>query len=126
MKCQIISLLLCAIVVSGISGCTQRNNYNSPFQSQYVVGLTQPEVIIQNKSDSTIQVSLFRETHNNNLQEADKIWTISPSQIINAAMDPGEYRYHATCPGVIPASGTTHFEKNYRYSWVFYIKTRTY
>lgn len=37
--------------------------------------------------------------------------------------DGGNYEYHATAPGVRPASGVKTFSKGYKYSWDFYVVT---
>ena len=125
MTLKIFMFIWIPIVFALITGCALEKNYNSPFISQYVSGQTQPEVLVQNKTDRTIQVNLWMDISNES-RAADKIVTILPSQSINIVVDPGEYEYSITCPNVEYLHGYYRFQKNYRYSSEIYIERKKY
>jgi hypothetical protein len=89
-----------------------------PFQAQYVARLAQPEVVIKNQSAKVITLELTGPE--------SRTLTIPPHSTESMIIKGGTYNYHAEALGVIPASGSQSFEKQHRYTWVFYIRTITY
>ncbi len=85
----------------------------SPFEQEYVPGLYDPEVVINNATGETIYVSLQGP--------ATRDLALPPGGSETVTVPAGTYYYQGTCPGVIPTSGTDSFESDYRYSWTFII-----
>jgi hypothetical protein len=90
---------------------------DSPFQSQYVAGLQKPEVVVKNNTDLTLKLSLSGPT--------SRSMILLPGQTKTATLDAGSYSYNASADGVTPCIGSESFQKHYRYSWTFFVRTVT-
>ena len=77
----------------------QTSNYNS-------------EVKIFNNTSKTLTLKLNAE-----------LYHFSPYETKNINLNPGEYDFRASAPGVIPYIGTENLNSNQGYSWQFYITT---
>ena|GEM_PF-5717527 len=86
---------------------------SSPFTSRYVAGLGEPEVVVSNKADRAITVSLDGPK--------SESFTVQARSSVTKTLPAGGYSYRATAAGVSPASGMQAFVKNYRYTWTFMI-----
>ncbi len=90
-----------------------KKSTSSPFAARYVAGLGEPEVVVSNKSDRAITVSLDGPK--------SESFTVQARSSVTKTLPAGGYSYRATAAGVSPASGMQAFVKNYRYTWTFMI-----
>lgn len=51
------------------------------------------------------------------------VYYFKPKEKRNIILDPGDYNYRASAPGVIPSIGVETMQKNTAYTWQFYIVT---
>lgn len=54
------------------------------------------------------------------------IYKFAPNEKKNIVLNPGDYSFRASAPGVIPNIGVKNFKINQAYKWQFYIVTKKY
>jgi uncharacterized protein YgiM (DUF1202 family) len=69
-----------------------------------------PEIEITNNTDLTMTLKIG----------SDK-YIFKPQEVKKIVLNPSEYDYMASAPGVVPYYGTQNLNANYRYTWKFYI-----
>jgi uncharacterized protein YgiM (DUF1202 family) len=74
---------------------------------------SQPEIKIINDSNVTLYLN-FGGAH----------YTISANDSISFTISPGNYKFFASSPGVLPDFGESYFRLGHIYTWRFYIVTR--
>ncbi|MFZ4860295.1 MAG: hypothetical protein ACOYL3_28380 [Desulfuromonadaceae bacterium] len=84
------------------------------FNEQKIDEYSNPEIEIENASDKDLLLKVGQERF-----EIQKHTTKSVSIL------PSDYKYHASAPGVFPAIGKKDFLTGYRYTWKFWIETRS-
>jgi hypothetical protein len=87
----------------------------SGFVAEYVPTLINPEVVVENRSEKPITMELRKDL--------PRTMTIAPYSSQSLGLLPGTYHFHASAPGVMPASGVETFASQYRYTWIFTIET---
>jgi cytoskeletal protein RodZ len=71
-----------------------------------------PSLEVKNDSSETLT-----------LKVGDRRYSFSPKESQTIHLPPGEYKYFASAPGVIPDFGDQLFQAGYEYRWRFYIVT---
>ena len=80
------------------------------FQKEYVGDYGNPTVHIKNDAGLTVTL-IFGGVK----------YILLAGETKSITIEPGNYEYHASAPGVYPTSGVENYEAGYRYSWRFYI-----
>ena len=71
------------------------------------------------------EVKIFNNTRKTlTLKMNTELYYFSPYETKNISLNPGEYDFRASAPGVIPYIGTENLNSNQGYSWQFYIVSR--
>jgi hypothetical protein len=83
---------------------------SSPFQEEYVGGNVNPTIEIKNEADRTVTLIL-----------GGAKFVIGAGRTQSITLEPGNYEYFASAPGVNSLSGIKAYKVGYNYSWVFYI-----
>lgn len=73
----------------------------------------EPEIKIYNNTSKTLTLKMNTA-----------LYYFHPYETKNISLNPGEYDFRASAPGVIPYIGTENLNRNQGYSWQFYITTR--
>ena len=84
---------------------------DSPFRSTYTGG-TEAEIVINNDSEK-----------NMTLKFGGVRYSIPSNSSKSITVAGGNYEFHASAPGVRPATGVRAFNAGYNYSWRFFIQT---
>lgn len=74
----------------------------------------QPEVTITNDSNVTLYLNF-----------GGSRYTIASNDSTSFTISPGQYKFYATSPGILPDFGEENFEMGYKYTWRFYIVTQS-
>lgn len=74
--------------------------------------LSNPIIKIHNNTDLNLTLKLN-----------SKLYTFRPQERKELTLEPGDYEYRASAPGVLPDYGTEKMQSNYEYSWSFYVST---
>lgn len=70
------------------------------------------------------EVKIFNNTRKTlTLKMNTELYYFSSYETKNISLNPGEYDFRASAPGVIPYIGTENLNSNQGYSWQFYITT---
>lgn len=71
------------------------------------------------------EVKIFNNTRKTlTLKMNTELYYFGPYETKNISLNPGEYDFRASAPGVIPYIGTENLNSNQGYSWQFYIVSR--
>lgn len=71
------------------------------------------------------EVKIFNNTRKTlTLKMNTELYYFSPYETKNISLNPGEYDFRASAPGVVPYIGTENLYSNQGYSWQFYIVSR--
>lgn len=71
------------------------------------------------------EVKIFNNTRKTlTLKMNTELYYFSPYETKNISLNPGEYDFRASAPGVVPYIGTENLNSNQGYSWQFYIVSR--
>lgn len=71
------------------------------------------------------EVKIFNNTSITlTLKMNTELYHFSPYESKNISLNPGEYDFRASAPGVVPYIGTENLNSNQGYSWQFYIVSR--
>jgi hypothetical protein len=84
------------------------------FAQEYVGDDRAPEIIIHNKTEYELTVSLRSGNY-----------SIKAYQDKNISPEPGisDFQAYVTAPHVIPLSGKKEFQQGYKYNWTFWVAT---
>ena len=75
-------------------------------------------------SNNNSEVKIFNNTSKTlTLKLNTELYYFSPKETKNINLNPGEYDFRASAPGVIPYIGTEDLNSNQGYSWEFFITT---
>jgi hypothetical protein len=75
-------------------------------------------------SNYNSEVKIFNNTSKTlTLKLNSEVYRFTPNETKNINLNPGEYDFRASAPGVIPYIGTENLNSNQRYSWKFYISS---
>jgi len=83
------------------------------FQPSGKISSLNPEISITNQTDRELTLKLNNTNYSFNSNETRRF-----------SVEPGNYDFVASCPGVIPYYGSDLLEKNILYTWTFYILER--
>jgi hypothetical protein len=73
-------------------------------------------------SNFNSEIKIFNDTSKSlTLKLNDEYFYFGPFETKNISLNPGEYDFRASAPGVIPYIGTEKLNSNQGYSWKFYI-----
>lgn len=71
------------------------------------------------------EVKIFNNTRKTlTLKMNTQLYYFTPYETKNISLNPGEYDFRASAPGVIPYIGTENLNSNQGYSWQFYIVSK--
>ncbi|PIF63660.1 SH3 domain-containing protein [Flavobacterium sp. 11] len=80
---------------------------------------------IGQSSNYESEVKIFNNTRKTlTLKMNTELYYFSAYETKNISLNPGEYDFRASAPGVIPYIGTENLNSNQGYSWQFYIVSR--
>ncbi len=106
-----ITLLLIAMLLTG--GCYFGAYSSGPFVSEYVPGVSKPEIVVVNSSGNKITLSLRGPS--------EYKMVIGPYQTESMYVQSGNYKYVATAKHITGTNGRATFELHHRYTWRFYV-----
>lgn len=86
----------------------------TPFQSERVEGLGEPEIMVVNTTGHTITIVMTGPS--------DERLILPPNATQYARLRVGAYAFEASAPGLGNATGTNSFEPDHRYSWTFVVR----
>jgi hypothetical protein len=70
------------------------------------------------------EIEIFNNTNLElTLRLNSTVYNFKPKEKRSVILEPGEYNYRASAPGVIPSIGIETMDKNMGYTWQFYIAT---
>lgn len=98
------------------SGSFQRGkiipeNQQAMFSPEGELNQREPILTVINGTDTTISLRLN-----------DTVYKLSPKEEKVLVLEPGNYRYVASAPGVIPMHGVDELKEYLRYRWRFFVK----
>lgn len=97
-----------------VSVTLSRTHYQKPiFAEEKIDDSTSPEIYLENASNKALTLKVGEER-----------FEIPSNNSKTITITPGNYKYHASAPGVFPAIGKNDFRMGYRYSWKFWIERR--
>jgi hypothetical protein len=86
---------------------------DAKFSVEYTGTDSPPDVLVENETESVLSLKVG-EDHR----------YIQPRSHLQIHVPLGTFRFYASVPDVLPASGTQTFERGSRYSWKFWVETR--
>ena len=111
MSSKITTMLLLVMLLAG--GCYLGAYSSGPFMSEYVPGITKPEIVVINSSNNKITLSLRGPV--------ERKLVIHPYQTESILVPSGTYKYIATAKNVTGTNGRATFQLHHRYTWKFYV-----
>lgn len=91
-----------------------------------LISKSNKSVFIQDGESSSYEseIKIFNNTSKTlTLKMNSESFYFLPYETKNISINPGEYDFRASAPGVIPYIGTERLKSNQTYSWQFYIRT---
>ena len=117
-KIKYISVLAYTISIIFTSSCAvDYSRPQGPFRTEYAADLPHSELVVENKSESTITLEMTGP-------EERKL-IIPPNSTQSMTVIEGTYNYEASAPEATAASGSFSFKKQYRYTLKIEIRRTT-